>query len=547
MRARDATNDRRRIFPSLTIDPVAKPGGAVCRTPSTAPRRVGALTELSPRRLATATVTQSRLRSHALTNVRVRDNAYGTYNACLGVGQRASSYETAMTPKFTPTIPPLSARSSRRHGAGATGRPGTARHKRQSQRISEARRSRHGHSIGMSIAEAMQKFWKRLRVTDRNDILRYKHVWYVPTLEHLADDTRALSRDPGANSGGGEDGLTFRIRKGEHVAFRFEMLNSLGAGNFGQVVRCFDHKYKREVALKLISPEETFASQARVEVAVLKRVEGGTSRIVKMLEHLKFRDRLCVVFELLHINLYEFLEARAFAKLDIQHVRHIAQQMVDALVYLKHMQVVHCDIKPENILLEHPGSFDVKLIDFGSACFQGKQVYTYIQSRFYRAPEVMLGIDYGHPIDVWSLACVLAELATGKTLFVGDDEARQLSAITSRIGPPPRRILSSAAHSDRRVDFHVCESSFARSRRDDKRSDRTSSKHKTRSKRTKVIDINDDRFNAFLLRALHWNPSRRLTPDAARRHSFLQKRRAVAGEAAVDDAARTGCELQTAR
>ncbi len=513
--------------------------------PSTAPRRVDALTELPPRRLATATVTQTRLRSHALANARVTDDKYGTCNGCFGVVQQTSSYETAMTPKFTPTIPPLSARSSRRHGAGATGRPGTARRKYQSQQTPETHRSRHGDSIGMSIVEAMQKFWKRLRVMDRNDILRYKHVWYVPTLEHLSDDTQTLSHGSGASSGDEDD--AFRIRKGEHVAFRFEMFNSLGAGNFGQVVRCFDHKYKREVALKLISPDETFASQARVEVSVLKRVEGGSSRVVKMFEHLKFRGRLCVVFELLHINLYEFLEARAFAKLDIQHVRHIARQMVDALVYLKHMQVVHCDIKPENILLEHPGSFDVKLIDFGSACFQGKQVYTYIQSRFYRAPEVMLGIDYGHPIDVWSLACVLAELATGKTLFVGDDEARQLSAITSRIGPPPRRILSSAAHSDRRVDFHVCESSFARSRRDDKRSDRTSSKHKPRSKRTKVIDIDDDRFNAFLLRALHWNPSRRLTPDAARRHSFLQKRQAVVGEAAVDDAVRTGRELQTTR
>ena len=219
----------------------------------------------------------------------------------------------------------------------------------------------------------------------------------------------------------GEDGRTFRIRKGEHVAFRFEMFNSLGAGNFGQVVRCFDHKYKREVALKLISPDETFASQARVEVAVLKRVEGGTSRVVKMLEHLKFRGRLCVVFELLHINLYEFLEARAFAKLDIQHVRHIARQMVDALVYLKHMQVVHCDIKPRKHFARTSWLVRCQTHRLRKrVVFRGKnQCIRTFRADSTAAPEVMLGIDYGHPIDVWSLACVLAELATGETLFVG--------------------------------------------------------------------------------------------------------------------------------
>ena len=63
---------------------------------------------------------------------------------------------------------------------------------------------------------------------------------------------------------------------------------------------------------------------------------------------------------------------------------------------------------------------DVQVIDFGSSCFEGKQVYSYIQSRFYRSPEVMLGLRYGTPIDMWSLACIMAELYTGYPLFPGD-------------------------------------------------------------------------------------------------------------------------------
>lgn len=61
----------------------------------------------------------------------------------------------------------------------------------------------------------------------------------------------------------------------------------------------------------------------------------------------------------------------------------------------------------------------VQVIDFGSSCFEGEQVYSYIQSRFYRSPEVMLGLGYGTPIDIWSLACILAELYTGYPLFPG--------------------------------------------------------------------------------------------------------------------------------
>lgn len=85
-------------------------------------------------------------------------------------------------------------------------------------------------------------------------------------------------------------------------------------------------------------------------------------------------------------------------------------------------KIVHCDLKPENILLKTSLKSAIKLIDFGSGCLLGKQIYTYIQSRFYRAPEIILGIQYGHPIDMWSFACILFELYTGYPMFTGEDE-----------------------------------------------------------------------------------------------------------------------------
>ena len=421
--------------------------------------------------------------------------------------------EQLSTPVFTPTLPTLSAKSSRRHGAGAS-----ARSARDRAKVTRASTDSQTEPHGMPVAVAIKKYWKFLEPTDRDNILRYKYVWYVPTFK----------AHKGTNGGIDEidksDGSKKRrpLRKGDqngHVAFRFEKLNVLGAGNFGQVTRCLDHKRKREVALKMICADESFELQARIEVSALERTRNGSPYVVEMFEHFVFCDQVCVVFELLHINLYEWLASRDFKGLDMSIVQHIAWQMMHALVYLKRIGIVHCDIKPENILLRRPGAYDVKLIDFGSACFKDSTTYTYIQSRFYRAPEVMLGIDYGHPIDVWSLACVVAELFTGRTLFTGDDEARQLSEISKRLGPPPRSVIHESTNPDRRVDVSVLTALDD----DDVRACALTSNRKASVRSSVVVECGDTRFNSFLRQALRWDQTRRLTPERALTHIFLNR------------------------
>eukprot|EP00605_Chrysophyceae_sp_TOSAG23-4_P002888 GSChrysophyteH1.ASY1.ANO1.3183.1 assembled CDS len=88
-----------------------------------------------------------------------------------------------------------------------------------------------------------------------------------------------------------------------------------------------------------------------------------------------------------------------------------------------------------------PQSSDLKIIDFGSACFEGKTVYSYIQSRFYRSPEVLLGVPYSGAIDMWSLACVCVEMYIGLPLFPGVSQHNQLSRITEMMGTPPDLFL----------------------------------------------------------------------------------------------------------
>ncbi len=85
----------------------------------------------------------------------------------------------------------------------------------------------------------------------------------------------------------------------------------------------------------------------------------------------------------------------------------------------------------------NPNPNAIKIIDFGSACFEGKTVYSYIQSRFYRSPEVLLGVPYNGAIDMWSLACVCVEMYLGLPLFPGVSQHNQLSRICAMLGQPP--------------------------------------------------------------------------------------------------------------
>ena len=169
--------------------------------------------------------------------------------------------------------------------------------------------------------------------------------------------------------------------------------------------------------------------------------------IVRMMDHFVHRSHLCIVFEVLNINLYELLRQNNFRGLSISLVRVFLRQLLAALSVLRSANVIHCDLKPENILIKSLDTGEIKLIDFGSACFQNRTVYQYIQSRFYRSPEVVLGASYGMPIDMWSLGCVAAELFLGLPLFPGASEYNLLSRICETLGTPPAGMISKASNS----------------------------------------------------------------------------------------------------
>lgn len=94
-------------------------------------------------------------------------------------------------------------------------------------------------------------------------------------------------------------------------------------------------------------------------------------------------------------------------------MQSITIQCLEALQFLHSLGLIHCDLKPENILVKSYSRCEVKVIDLGSSCFETDHLCSYVQSRSYRAPEVILGLPYDKKIDIWSLGCILAELCTG--------------------------------------------------------------------------------------------------------------------------------------
>lgn len=156
-----------------------------------------------------------------------------------------------------------------------------------------------------------------------------------------------------------------------------------------------------------------------------------------------WKEHLCLVFELLSYNLYDLLRNTKFEGVTLNLTRKIATQLCDSLDFLQRqdIDIIHCDLKPENILLTQATKSDLKVVDFGSSCYAGQKIYQYIQSRFYRSPEVILGVPYDKMIDIWSLGCILVEMHTGEPLFSGHNEEDQINKIIEVLGMPPDSLI----------------------------------------------------------------------------------------------------------
>ncbi|KAI0238299.1 hypothetical protein LSAT2_011048 [Lamellibrachia satsuma] len=260
--------------------------------------------------------------------------------------------------------------------------------------------------------------------------------------------------------------------------------------------------------------------------------------IVKLKKHFMFRNHLCLVFELLSYNLYDLLRNTNFRGVSLNLTRKFAQQLCTALLFLAtpELNIIHCDLKPENILLCNPKRSAIKIVDFGSSCQLGQRIYQYIQSRFYRSPEVLLGIPYDLAIDMWSLGCILVEMHTGEPLFAGSNEFDQMMKIVEVLGLPPQHLLDQSPKARKYFDKLPDGTCVPRKSKDGKKykAPGTRKLHDVLGVETggpagrrageQGHSLSDYlKFKDLILRMLDYDPKTRITPYYALQHNFFKR------------------------
>ncbi|THU68022.1 hypothetical protein C4D60_Mb05t30860 [Musa balbisiana] len=219
---------------------------------------------------------------------------------------------------------------------------------------------------------------------------------------------------------------------GENLTPRYRILNKMGEGTFGQVLECWDLENKEPVAIKIVRSLQKYREAAMIEIDVLQRLakaDRSGTRCVQIRNWFDYRNHICIV---------------------IMH----------------DLRLIHTDLKPENILLvsseyvkvpDHkflsrsakdgslfknlPKSSAIKLIDFGSTTFEHQDHSYVVSTRHYRAPEVILGLGWNYPCDMWSVGCILVELCSGEALFQTHENLEHLAMMEKVLGPLPQHMI----------------------------------------------------------------------------------------------------------
>lgn len=272
-----------------------------------------------------------------------------------------------------------------------------------------------------------------------------------------------------------EDGH-YIIKINDNFANRFVIQKLLGQGTFGKVVACYDKINRETVAIKIIRNIPKYRDAAKIELRVLTTLKKfdneNRNHCIHLRECFDFRGHICIVTDLLKISLYDFMENNKFIPYPGSHIQAISKQLIRSVTYFHDLNLIHTDLKPENILL-HEDSYQrkqlrsntivssymnlhvsgdkrrpekvpkflkilnnplIQIIDFGSAIFDDEYHSSIVSTRHYRAPEIVLGVGWSFPCDMWSVGCILVELVIGEPVFRTHDNLEHLAMIEKIVG-----------------------------------------------------------------------------------------------------------------
>ncbi|KAK7679601.1 hypothetical protein QCA50_017312 [Cerrena zonata] len=336
----------------------------------------------------------------------------------------------------------------------------------------------------------------------------------------------------------------YQVVLGEHLdGGRYQVFSFLGKGMFANVVRARIlqndvGEIGKEVAIKIVRCQESMYKAGQKEAQILNKLRQADAddkkHIVRLERTFEHRGHLCLVFESLSMNLRDVV--KRFGKdigLNIKAVRAYAHQLFLAMSLLRKCNIMHADIKPDNILVNEQKNV-LKLCDLGSASDVSENDITpYLVSRFYRAPEIILGVPYDPALDIWSIGCTLYELYSGKILFPGRSNNHMLLLMMELKGRFNSKMIKKAkfgdiyfddlgafqsAEHDRATGTDVVRKVHITKPARDLRARLMPSSSKLKDDEAKTLTA----FVDLLDKCLALDPSKRITPKEALIHPFIR-------------------------
>ncbi len=278
-----------------------------------------------------------------------------------------------------------------------------------------------------------------------------------------------------------------------------QMVKLLGQGTFGKVVQAREKTSNKLVAIKIIRSVQKYREASKIELRVLETLRANDAenrnRCIHFRDCFDYRGHICIVMDLLGQSVFDFLKSNNFVPFPNSQIQNFARQLftsvackeepphvlkrrlvADSKTVLHDLNLIHTDLKPENILLCHneyqtftynrkiPSSSttvsrqatqrkvlldtEIRLIDFGSATFQDEYHSSVVSTRHYRAPEIILGLGWSYPCDIWSIGCILVEFFTGDALFQTHDNLEHLAMMEAVVDA---RVDTSLVHQVNRM------------------------------------------------------------------------------------------------
>ena len=350
-----------------------------------------------------------------------------------------------------------------------------------------------------SPIEILEKSSNFLNEYEKNEILNYPIIYY------FGQKAQKVIKDYSD-----EDGY-YQYCIQDHLANQYEIVSVLGRGEFSQVFNCIDHKTGGNFAVKVLRNGEIYRNSGEEECRILDSVKASRlnqDSVNLVVDQFEFRDHLCIVFRKLTENLFDFMNKIDDRRLEERKAANIIKQVLEALNCVHSLNFIHCDVKPENIMFKDEKFDKIGLIDFGSACEISRMTAEYVQSRPYRAPEIVIEVEYTNKIDMWSVGCLTVELLTGRQIFQSESELDLFKNYIEVCGLPDRRYISKGRRSsifmDRLGKFKV------------------KAQGKVRS-----IEVILDRYGKdlqdFVSKLIRWNPEERMSSKLALSHNWIKK------------------------